>query len=188
MLKQTEIKKGKVIELDEDPYEVLEHSHKVKARGKSVMQTKLRNMRTGTVLKRNFHPSETVEEADMDEMNAVFIYSKQGKYVFHKEGDPSDRFELQEEQVGDKKEFLVQDVKVSILLFEEKMVGISLPPKIQLKVEEAPPGVKGNTAEGGTKRAVLESGKEVDVPLFVEMGDVVEINTQTGEYVRRIKS
>ncbi len=186
MLKHTEIKKGKMIELNHDPYEVLEHSHKVKARGRSVMQTKLRNMRTGTTLKRNFHPSEEIEEADIDKMNAVFIYSRRGEYIFHEEGDSSKRFKLSKDQLGEKGDYLTQGATITALLFQEKIIGISLPAKVTLKIKEAPPGIRGNTAEGGTKTATLETNKEIEVPLFVEEGETIEINTETGKYVRRV--
>jgi len=187
MLKHTDIKKGKIIDLNGDPHEVLEHSHKVRARGSSVMQTRLRNLRTGTILQKAFHPADTTEEAEIEKMNARFIYAHRERCVFHKEGDPSHRFQLSREQVEDKLEYLVNGTPVTALFFRGEMIGISIPIKMRIKVKEAPPGVKGNTAEGGTKTVSLETGKKINVPLFVEAGDVVEVNTETGEYVRRVK-
>ncbi len=186
MLKHTEIKKGRIIEMNNDPYEVLEHSHKVKGRGRSVMQTKIKNMRTGAITKKTFQSSDEVEEADIERMSAVFIYSRKGKYFFHKEGDPSYRFDIDEEQIGENKYYLKEDIVIDTLFFDEKIIGISLPIKVTLKVVEAPPGIRGNTSEGGTKPVTLETGKEVDVPLFIETGDILEINTETGRYSRRI--
>ncbi len=187
MLKHNEIRKGKIIVLGEDPYEVTKYSHVVKGRGKSVVQTQLKNMRSGNVLQKTFHPGETAEEAELEKMNAVFVYSNKDKYVFHEEGYPSKRFELTEDQVDDKKGYLKEKTAVTTLLFKEKIIGIFLPIKMNFKVAEAPPGVKGNRAEGGTKVITLETGKNIDAPLFIEEGDVVEINTETGEYVRRVQ-
>ncbi len=188
MLKHTEIKKGKIIVLEDDPYEVIKHSHTVKGRGKSVVQTQLKNMRTGGVFKKTFHPSEEAEEAELEKMSVIFAYSHRGKYVFHKENDSSSRFNLNEEQIGEKKDYLKEGSLLSVIYFNEKIIGISLPIKMIFKVKETPPGVKGNTAEGGTKSATLETGKKINVPLFIGEGDVVEINTETGEYTKRVAS
>ncbi len=187
MLKHTEIKKGRLIVLNNDPYEVIDYSHKVKGRGSSVVQTRLKNMRTGRVLQKSFHPGDEVEEAEIEKLEARFVYANRGKCVFHKEGDPSKRFILSKEQIEDKLDYLVSNTLVTALLFEEKIIGISIPVKINLKVKEAPPGIKGNSAEGGTKTVTLETGKVINTPLFIKEGDVVEVNTETGEYVRRAK-
>ncbi len=186
MLKHNEIKKGKIIILGEDPYEVTRYSHVVKGRGKSVVQTRLKNMRTGNVLQKTFHPGESAEEAELEKLNAFFIYSHRDKYVFHKENAPSSRFELTKEQLGEKADYLKEKTPITAVLLNEKIVGVSLPIKMNFEVKEAPPGVKGNRAEGGTKSVIIETGKTVDVPLFINEKDVIEINTETGEYSRRI--
>ncbi len=187
MLKHTEIKKGKLIILDNEPYEVILHSHKVKGRGNSVMQTRLKNIKTSRVLQKSFHSSEDVEEAEIEKLKARFVYANRDKCVFHKEGDPSYRFALTDEQIEQKQEYLTGNTPVTALLFKNHIINISIPIKMNLKVKEAPPGVKGNSAEGGTKIVTLETGKDINVPLFIEAGDVVEVNTETGEYVRRVK-
>ncbi len=187
MLKHNEIKKGKIIILREDPYEVVNYSHVVKGRGKSVVQTRLKNMRTGNVLQKTFHPGESAEEAELEKLNAIFIYSHRDKYVFHKENAPSSRFELTREQLEEKVDYLKEKIPITAVLLNEKIIGISLPVKMNFKVKEAPPGVRGNRAEGGTKSVVIETGKTVDVPLFINEGDIIEINTETGEYIRRVK-
>jgi elongation factor P len=186
MLKHNEVRKGKIIVLGDDPYEVTKYSHVVKGRGKSVVQTQLKNLRTGNVLQKTFHPGETAEEADLEKENAVFVYENRGKYVFHKENDPSSRFELTKEQLEEKVDYLKEKTVITTVSLNEKIVGISLPIKMSFKVKEAPPGVKGNRAEGGTKTVILETGKKLDVPLFVDENDVVEVNTETGEYIRRV--
>ncbi len=186
MLKHNEIKKGKIILLGEDPCEVTKYSHVVKGRGKSIVQTQLKNLRTSNVLQKTFHPGETAEEVELEKENAVFVYAHHEKYVFHKEGDPSSRFELTKEQLDEKADYLKEKTIITTILLNEKIIGISLPVKMSFKIKEAPPGVKGNRAEGGTKIVTLETGKKLDVPLFVKEKDVVEVNTETGEYVRRV--
>lgn len=186
MLKHNEIRKGKIILLGDDPYEVTKYSHVVKGRGKSVVQTQLKNLRTGNVLQKTFHPGETAEEAELEKENAIFVYAHREKYIFHKENDPGSRFELTKEQLDEKADYLKEKTTITIMLLNEKIIGISLPVKMSFKVKEAPPGVKGNRAEGGTKTVILETGKKLDVPLFVNESDVVEVNTETGEYVRRV--
>ncbi len=186
MLKHNEIRKGKIILSGNDPCEVIKYSHVVKGRGKSVVQTRLKNLRTGNVLQKTFHPGETAEEAELEKMSAVFIYSHRDKYVFHKENEPSSRFELTEEQVQEKAEYLKEKTTITALLLNEKIIDISLPIKMNFQVKESPPGVKGNRAEGGTKTVVIETGKRINVPLFINEGDTVEINTETGEYIRRV--
>ncbi len=186
MLKHNEIRKGKIILLGDDPYEVTKYSHVVKGRGKSIVQTQLKNLRTGNVLQKTFHPGETAEEADLEKENAVFVYTHHKKYVFHKEKDPSARFELAKEQLNEKADYLKEKTVITTIFLNERIIGISLPVKMSFSVKEAPPGVKGNRAEGGTKIVTLETGKKLDVPLFVNEKDVVEVNTETGEYVRRV--
>ncbi len=187
MLKHNEIKKGKVIILREDPYEITKHSHVVKGRGKSVVQAELKNIRTGAVLQKTFHPGEEVEEADLEKRSAVFVYSHKGEYVFHEENNPSSRFKLDEGVLGERVNYLKEKAPVTTLLFGEKIINVLLPIKISLQVEEAPPGVKGNRSEGGTKVVTLETGKKIDAPLFIKEKDTVEVNTDTGEYVRRVQ-
>ncbi len=186
MLSHNELRKGKVIVLGEDPYEVLQYSHVVKGRGKSVAQTQLRNLRTGGVLQKTFHPGDELEEAVLEKEDVVFAYSNRGKYIFHRENNPADRFELLEEMLGEKKDYLKEKTTVTVYFFDEKIIGVLIPVKINLKVTEAPPGIRGNRADAGTKIVELETGKKINVPLFIKEGDVVEVNTENSEYVRRI--
>lgn len=187
MLKHNEIKKGKIIILKEDPYEIIKHSHVVKGRGKSIVQAELRNIKTGAILQKTFHPGEEAEEADLEKRSAVFVYSHKGEYVFHEKDNPSSRFKLDKAVLGEGADYLKEKAPVTTLMFREKIINILLPIKISLQVKEAPPGVKGNRAEGGTKVVTLETGKKISVPLFIKENDTVEVNTETGEYVRRVQ-
>lgn len=186
MLNYNQIKPGIFIELDGEAYEVLESRVFRKQQRKAVNQTKLRGLVSGSVREQTFQQSDSVREAEIQNTPIVFIYERRGEYWFHTAGDRSERFALPEETIGPQQRFLVNGMEVSGLLYRDRIQSISLPIKADLRVTEAPPGVKGNTAQGGSKRVTLESGAEVEVPMFVETGDTVRVNTQTGEYDTRV--
>jgi elongation factor P len=186
MLTHNDLRKGVRFILDNEPYEVLEFSPLKKAQRRVVIQTKIKNLITGNVFSRNFHQGDVFEEAEIEKFKAKFLYSHKGRYFFCEESNPSKRFDLTEEQIGNIAKFLKPNTIVEGLIFQDRIINISLPIKIQLKVLETPPGVKGDRAQSGTKTAILETGAEINVPLFIEKGDIIEINTETEEYVRRI--
>jgi len=186
MLSYSEIKPGSYIELDGEPYAVLDaHVFRKQAR-KPVNQTKLRNLLTNNVIEHTFQHADKAEEADLEDVAIVFIYEKRGEYIFHTKNDRSNRFSLSADVVGDGAHYLMNGMEVTGLRYDDAIISIQLPIKIEQTVVEAPPNVKGNTAQGGTKRVTLESGAEVAVPMFIESGDVVRVNTQTNEYDTRI--
>ncbi|MBM3251148.1 MAG: elongation factor P [Candidatus Nealsonbacteria bacterium] len=187
MLDHTQLKKGVKIILDGQPYEILKSMPLKKAQRRVVIQTKIKNLINGNVFDRNFHQGDIFEEAELNKFQVKFLYSHKDKFVFCEENNPSKRFDLKKEQVGDIANFLKLNQIVDGLIFDEKIINISLPVKIQLAVQETPPGIKGDTAQGGTKIAILETGAQISVPLFIEPGDLIEINTETSEYVRRIE-
>lgn len=187
MISYSELTKGQRIIMSGQPYEILEAKPMFKGRGHSVLQAKLKNLITGEIISYTFHPSDSFPEADIEKMKAVFIYSHRGKFVFSEKDNPKNRFEIEESVLGKTKDFLKSGQEVDAILFEGKVVNISLPIKIQLKVAEAPPGVKGSRAQPGTKQVILETGAKIDVPLFIESGDIIEINTDDLTYVRRVE-
>ena len=178
MLSHTELKKGTQIIFEGSPYEIFESSSMFKGRGSSVTQTRMRNLQNGNILQRTFHAGEEVEEVEIKRFQARFIYANKGKFIFSHIDNSSDRFELTEEQIGDVHQFLKENEVVEGLVFQDKVINVSLPIKIQLKVTQAPPGVKGDRAQGGTKTVTLETGATINVPLFVDTGDIVEVNTE----------
>ena len=186
MLSHVDLKKGIYFVHEGFACVVLESALMFKGRGSSVMQVKFRNLKTGSVLNRAFHTGENFEEADLEKLQVTFIYENKGKYVFTETNSASKRFELTQEQIGPQIEFLIPNTIVEGLRFEGQILTIALPIKMNLKVKEAPPGIKGDRAVGGTKAATLETGAVVQVPLFVDTGEVIEVNTETGEYVRRV--
>lgn len=173
--------------IDGDPYEVLESMPLKKAQRRVVIQAKIKNLINGSVHDRNFHQGDVFEEADLSRFDAKFIYVNRDRYYFTDVSDSSKRFDLSEEQIGNATKFLRPTEIVQAFVFGEKIISISLPIKVNLKVTEAPPGIRGDTAQGGTKIAVLETGAQLNVPLFINEGDVIEVNTETGQYVRRME-
>lgn len=197
MLTHTDLKKGIQFIFEGQPWEVLEAQAMKMAQRRPVIQSKIRNLIDGRVQERNFQQGDIFEEANLEKKEIKFLYSNpvrggasnganKGQYFFCEINDPSKRFSFTEARVGSQAKFLKPNEIVTSLIFEEKIISFILPIKVQLKIKESAPGVKGDRAQGGTKSAILESGAEIQVPLFVEEGDTVEINTETGQYVRRI--
>ena len=186
MLEYNEILKGKVILLDGQPYEVLDAHVFRKQQRKPVNQTKLRHIITGKVTEQAFHVSEKVSEADLSTKSVKYLYTNKGERWFCAEQNPADRFMLSEETIGTGAQFMKPTMIVEALVFDDKIIGIKIPIKMELTVTEAPPAVKGNTAQGGSKSITLETGATLNAPLFINEGDTVRINTETGEYVERV--
>ncbi|HWH07196.1 MAG TPA: elongation factor P [Candidatus Paceibacterota bacterium] len=187
ILSYNEIVQKKVIDYNGDPYEVLSsHVFRMQQR-KPVNQTKLRNLVSGKVIEISFHQSETVPEADISRMQALYLYTNRGESWFAEEGNPKNRFSFPEAAVADKIKWLKQNSPVEVLLFRESPITITIPVKVDLIVKEAPPAIKGDTATGGNKLVTMETGAGVLTPLFINEGDVIKINTDTGEYVERVE-
>ncbi len=187
VLSYSEIVPKKIITFDGGIYEVVFSHVARKDMGKPSNRTKLRNLRTGKVSEVVFHQAEKVEEADVDEREVKFIYKNRGEAWFCDPKNPKDRFALKEEVIGDAVQFLKPDMLVELRKWEDELLGVHLPIKMELKVVEAPPAIKGNTAQGGTKIVTLEGGATVNAPLFINEGDIVRVNTDTGEYVERVE-
>jgi len=208
MLDYNQITVGKIIIYNGEPWEVLSSKVFRKQQRKPVNATKLRNLITGRVTENSFHQSEKVKPAEVDRQDIRFIYENKGEYWFHEDGDPSKRFSLTEDQVGTGAKFLKKDTAIEAMVFNDpsnpshsspsdtrpsesrtgqaRIIGIKLPIKMELKVVEAPPTIKGNTAQGGNKVVKLETGATVNAPLFINEGDSIRVNTDTGEYVERV--
>lgn len=186
MLEYNEIKPRKCIIMEGEPYEVVTSHVFRKQQRKPVNATKLKNLITGKVMEYSFHQNEKAEEAELDSRKIKFLYENRGEFWFSEEKDPSKRFKLSQDEVGEQIKFVKQNTLVNLVSFQERIMGVEVPIKVELKVKEAPPAIKGNTATGGTKIVTLETGATVNAPLFVNEGDVLSINTETGEYVERV--
>ena len=186
MLTHTDLKKGVQFIYEGQPWEVLEAEMMKMAQRRPVIQSKIKNLIDGRVQEKNFQQGDIFEEADLQKKDIKFIYQSKGQYFFCEINDPSKRFSFTEVQIGNQAKYLRPNEIVTGIIFDEKIINFKLPIKVELKVKESAPGVKGDRAQGGTKSAILESGAEIQVPLFVEEGDTIEVNTETGEYVKRI--
>lgn len=185
MLEYNEILVRKYIIVEGAPFEVLDaHIFRMQQR-KPQNKTKLRNMITGSVKEMTFHQAEKVEEAEIEFKNVKYLFSNKGEWWFCEENDPSKRFKLEESVLGDGRKFMKANSLIEAMVFDEKIIGVKLPIKVDLKVTEAHPAVKGDTAKGGNKQVVLETGATLNVPMFVNEGDILRVNTTTGEYVER---
>lgn len=186
MLSYTDLIKGVTFVMDGDPYEVLESHFLRMQQRKAVVQTKIKNLITGKVLDRNFQPSDSFEETEVEKKPAVLLYSHRDQYWFTEENNPKNRFSIAADVIGESRQFLKPNIKVTLLVFGEKIISVKLPIKMDFEVIEAPPAIRGNTAQGGTKVATLETGAKVSTPLFIKAGDRVIVNTETGQYVERV--
>jgi len=186
MLSYSEVLPKKVVLIDGVPHEVLSSWVFRKQMRKPVNQTKLRNLINGSTIEMTFHQADKIEEADLDKRVIKFIYARNDEYWFMDPKNPKDRFPLSEDLLGTVGQYLKQDTLVDAVVFEERVIKISIPIKVDLKVTEAPPNIRGNTAQGGNKVVTLETGATAQVPMFINQGDVLRINTETGEYTERV--
>jgi len=187
VLSYNEIVSKVIINYNGEPYEVLSsHVFRMQQR-KPVNQTKLRHLISGKVTEVSFHQNESVTEADIGKMRAQYLYTNRGESWFAEEGNAKNRFSFPEENVHDKVQWLTQNSVVDVLTYEDKPMTITIPVKVELEVKEAPPSVKGNTATGGNKLVTLVTGAKVDVPLFINAGDIIRINTDSGDYAERVE-
>ncbi|OHB09651.1 MAG: hypothetical protein A3G05_00765 [Candidatus Zambryskibacteria bacterium RIFCSPLOWO2_12_FULL_45_14] len=186
MLDYSEITVHKYIIYEDEPWEVIGSHVFRKQQRKPVNATKLRNLITSRVTEVSFHVSDKVEEAEIDKKEVKYLYTNKGEYWFSEANDPSKRFKLDEEIIGQGAKFLKPNILMDAMLFDDRIIGLKVPIKMELKVVEAHDATRGNTAQGASKAVKLETGAEIQVPMFIKEGDVVRVNTETGEYADRI--
>lgn len=187
VLSYNEITLRKVIIFDDEPHVVIATHVFRKQQRKPVNITKLKSLKSGRLIENTFHVNETAQEAELENRIATFIYRKPGEYWFHTAGKPSERFALSEDLVGTQGRFMKERSDVETLVFEDAVIGVKFPIKVELKVKEAMDAVKGNSSGGALKEVVLETGATVMVPMFINQGDVIAINTETGDYSERVE-
>ncbi|MFW6134454.1 MAG: elongation factor P [Elusimicrobiota bacterium] len=158
--------------------------HHKPGKGGAYMKVKCRNIETGQIIRKTFRANEKVTQAIVDKKTMQFLYKEDSVYVFMDTQDYSQK-RVSGDRIGNKKNFLVEGKEADLVVYEEQILDINLPPKVEMKVIKAPPGVKGNTVSGATKKVKLETGLEVDVPLFIEKGEKIIVDTRTAEYVSR---
>lgn len=188
MLDYNEITVRKYIVFEGEPYEVLSSHVFRKQMRKPVNATKLKNLISGRVVEHSFSAQDKAEEADIESRKVKFLFENRGQWMFCEENDPSKRFTIDANLLGDAGKFMKANSLVEVLSFEEKPFSVKLPIKVELKVTDAPHAVKGDTAKGGNKVITLETGATINAPMFITEGEIVRVNTETGEYVERVNN
>ncbi|MBX6423937.1 elongation factor P [Thermosulfurimonas sp. F29] len=181
----SDFRRGLKIEWEGKPYEVLEYQHSKVAKGQATVRTRLRDLATGRVLEVNFRSGDTFDRPDLEEKEMQYLYREGDRYVFM-DLEVYDQIYLDRDQLGEAWKFLQENITVRVLYYRGKPIGVELPNTVELRVEETEPGVRGDTVSGGSKPARLETGAVVQVPLFINEGDVIRVDTRTGEYVERV--
>lgn len=184
MISSNEFKTGVTIEVDGDVYTIVEFQHVKPGKGAAFVRTKLKNVRTGGVVERKFNAGEKVPRAHVERREMQFLY-KDGEHFVVMDNENYEQMSLTTEQIGDQVKWLKENMNLGVLFFGAAVIGVDIPNSVQLTVVATEPGVKGDTATGGTKPATVETGAIVQVPFFVNEGDVLIIDTRTGNYVQR---
>jgi elongation factor P len=182
----SQFRKGLKVQLDGDPYLMIECNFVKPGKGQALYKCKLRNLVRNTVLDRTYKSGDSLEAADIEEIDAQYLYRQADNFVFM-DNQSYEQYEITKEQVDDGWRYLKEGMVCSMLLFNNNPIGVTPPNHVVLKVEYCEPGVKGNTATNVTKPCKVETGTEFDCPSFVNMGDLVRIDTRTGEYIERVK-
>jgi len=191
MLQYSEIREKKIIIYADEPCEVVDSHVARTQQRKPQNQVKLKSLISGKTMAATFHVSDTADEADIEKREVKFLYHNRGEYWFCDIDNPKNRFELDSALIGDAGKFFKENGIVTALVWtdedgEEKTIKITLPIKVEFKVKEAPPAVRGDTSKSGNKIITLENGTTLNTPMFIEEGDTIRVNTETGEYVERV--
>lgn len=184
MISSNDFRTGVTIEIDNDVWQVVEFQHVKPGKGAAFVRAKLKNVRTGAVVERTFNAGEKMPKAHIDSRAMQYLYENDGSFVFM-DNETYDQIELNAEQLGDATKFLKENMDISVNFFHGNIIGVDIPNSVELVVVETDPGIRGDTATGGNKPAKLETGYVVRVPLFINIGDVLRIDTRSGEYIER---
>ena len=187
MYQTTDFRKGLKIELEKKPYLIVDFQHVNPGKGSAFVRTRLKNLETGQVIERTFKAGvDTAEQPDVDEREMEYMYSDPEGYNFMDQST-YETINLSKDQVGDNALYLQEGIKLSVLYYNERPISLDLPNFVSLCVKQTDPGLKGDTASGGLKKAVMDTGLQINVPLFIKEGERLKIDTRTGEYVERVK-
>src|SRR5690349_2317634 len=181
----SEFRKGLKIEVDGEPFEIVEFQHVKPGKGSAFVRTSIRSLISGRVLQPTFKSGDKVGKPDIEEKEMQYLY-KQGDDYYFMDSKTYDQTFLGEKVLGESKNYLKENINCSVLFYNGKALGISLPNSVDLKVTKCDPGVRGDTVSGATKPAILETGYQVNVPLFINEGDVLKIDTRDGKYLTRV--
>ncbi|MGH7208088.1 MAG: elongation factor P [Nitrospiraceae bacterium] len=186
MISTGDFRNGARLELDGEPYDIVEFQHVKPGKGGAFVRTKLKSCKTGNVIDRTFRSGERFEEPNLQEREMQFLYAAGNSYTFM-DTESFEQFTYEKKALGENADLLKENMVATILVYEHRPIAVELPIFIELKVVDAEPGVRGDTASGGTKPAVVETGATIKVPLYLEVGEVIRIDTRTREYVERVR-
>lgn len=184
MISTNDFKTGVTVEIDGDAWQVVEFQHVKPGKGAAFVRAKMRNLCTGAVVERTFNAAERLPNAEVVRREMQYLYENDGMYVFM-DNETYEQIELNKDQLGSAMNFLKENMNVKISSFDNRILGVELPNTVELTVVETEPGIKGDIATGGNKNATMDTGYVVKVPLFINEGDVLRIDTRTGEYIER---
>ncbi|MCL4498472.1 MAG: elongation factor P [Deltaproteobacteria bacterium] len=185
MYSTTDFKKGLRIEMDKEPFEIVDFQHVKPGKGGAFVRTKLKNLINGKVIDRTFRSGEKVETPNMEEKNMQYLYYEGNDYIFM-DNATYDQIHISKEAVGDSAGFLLENIQVNVLYYNDKPINIEVPNFIEVKIIKTEPGLRGDTVSGATKPATLETGLVINVPLFLNEGDIIKVDTRTKSYIERV--
>lgn len=184
MISSNDFRNGVTVEMDGDAWQVIEFQHVKPGKGAAFVRAKMKNIRTGAVVERTFNAGEKMARAHLDNRQMQFLYESDGAYHFM-DNENFEQISMTVEQLGNAKLFLKENMNIGVQFYQGAIMGVDLPVSVELEVVETDPGIRGDTATGGTKPAKLETGHVVKVPFFINIGDVLRIDTRTGDYIER---
>lgn len=186
MISTNEFRRGAKIEYKGDPYEIIDFQHVKMQQRSPIVRTKLKNLKTGSVIEETFKGGEKLNTPDLEEKSMQFLYGQNDMYYFM-DVESYEQFSLSTEQLGESKNFIKENMQVRVLYYSGSPIAVEVPIFVELKIVRTDPGLKGDTASGGSKPAVLETGVTVKVPLHLNEGDIIKVDTRTSVYVERVK-
>ncbi len=187
MITANELRNGKAFELDGELYIVTSFQHIKPGKGSPFVRIKMRGIKTNSTLEKTFRPDEKVQDAFLESKKMQYLYKDADQYIFM-DTETYEQLSLYEKELEEEAPYLLENNFVSILFYNDKPIGIDLPVNITLRVTHTEPGFKGDTAQGGSKPATLETGLSIQVPLFIEEGDMIKVDTRSGDYIERVNS
>lgn len=185
MIDVNELRKGTTFTMEGDIYKVLEYQHHKPGRGKAIIRTKIRNLRTGAIIDKNFISGDRVQDIRIDRVEVQYLYSD-GEFYHFMNTETYEQPALPTAVLGEAVDYLTENMTLTLSFYEGEPIDVILPTAVELQVTDAPLAIAGDTASGATKQVTLETGLKVTVPLFVEEGDIIRVDTRTGEYVTRV--
>lgn len=184
MVSSNDFRNNMTITYEGDAWQIIEFQHVKPGKGAAFVRTKMRNLCTGAVIEKSFNPTERFENAMIDRREMNYLYETDGQYTFM-DNETFDQLELSKDQLGDALNFLMENMTVKVVIYEGRILGVELPNTVEMKVVETDPVIRGDTATGGSKPAKMETGYVVRVPLFINEGDTLRIDTRSGDYIER---